>query len=47
MTQQAILIETIAEKRCDHLFLRWGDLVVLSIRKEPKEEEVSFDDLSC
>ena len=46
MTQTAISIvfqgmEIIGEKRCDHLFLRWEDLVVPSIRKEPKRADVS------
>ena len=52
MTQPAILtifqgMETIAEKRCDHLFLWWGDLVAPSIRKEPNRADVSLEDVSC
>ena len=52
MTQSTILIlfqgmETIGEKRRDHLFLRWEDLLVPSIRKEPNRADVSLGDLSC
>ena len=50
MTQPTISIvfrgmETIGEKRCDHLFLRWEDLLVPSIRKEPHRADVSLEDL--
>ena len=50
MTQPTISIvfrgmETIGEKRCDHLFLRWEDLLVPSIRKEPYRADVSLEDL--
>ena len=49
MTQPTISIvfqgmETIGEKRCDHLFLRWKDLLVPSIRKEPYRADVSLED---
>ena len=40
-------METIGEKRCDHLFLRWGDLVAPSVRKEPDRSGLSREDLSC
>ena len=48
MTQPAMLIvfhvmKTIGEKRCVHLFLRWEDLVVPSIRKEPNRADVSLE----
>ena len=50
MTQPTISIvfqgmETIGEKRCDHLFLRWEELLVPSIRKEPYRAGVSLEDL--
>ena len=49
MTQPTISIlfqgmETIGEKRCDHLFLPWEDLFVPSIRKEPYRADVSLED---
>ena len=34
------VLETIGEKRCDHLFLRWKDLVVRSIRKVPHDYQL-------
>ena len=37
-------METVGEKRCDHLFLRWEDLSVPSIRKEPYRADVSLED---
>ena len=33
-------LETIGEKRCDHLFLWWKDLVVRSIRKVPHDYQL-------
>ena len=51
MTQPAMSIvfqgmEIIGEKRRDHLFFPWQDLVVPRIRKEPKRADVSLKDLS-
>ena len=51
MTQPAMSIvfqgmQIIGEKRRDHLFLPWQDLVVPRIRKGPKSADVSLKDLS-
>ena len=50
MTQPTISLvfqgmESIGEKRCDHLFHRWEELLVPSIRKEPYRAGVSLEDL--